>query len=62
MLSATRNTKLQHDVDEHNKHAVARGRHYIEDIFRPSCFYCKQVVSKNYLRTWMKKDSKFNHD
>eukprot|EP00439_Symbiodinium_sp_Y106_P014909 s6979_g2.t1 len=61
-LSQTRSAQLQSDVDEHNKQAVTRGRHYIVDIFQPSCFYCKQKVSKNYLRTWMKKDCKFKHD
>ena len=47
-LSQTRSAQLQSDVDEHNKHAVSRGRHYIVDIFQPSCLYCKQKVSKNY--------------
>ena len=57
-LSETSNAKLQEDVDEHNKHAAVRGRHFITDIYKPDCAFCQQSVARSYLRTWMKRDCK----
>ena len=52
-LSKTRSLTLQHDVDLHNKQAVANEMHVITNIDNPSCRRCKASTTKKNLRRWM---------
>ena len=61
-LSETRTAVLQSDIDAHNLHAFAKNQHYICSLDPPRCKYCRQTVTRGYVRKWMSRHCPSVHE